>query len=233
MSREEFIDNLRLASRLLAEPRAQRDHGARTDANVALMLNAADLWLTHKTVAGFSPADFADLPRPERQDLATAVESFLAIAKRVSADKPATKSDSRQARGYLKRAIKIVRDQVMHDWLEAQREMLATATAAAEARGWYVDMDEKEVQESLLGSYQAPRLRIRTPDREFVLDPVVCFGSGRQGIVDLVVLPTYETERLIALKDRKWWIVSRHGAARAQPFTPETFATTIAKLSRP
>ena len=111
--------------------------------------------------------------------------------------------------------------------------MPATATATAEARGWYVDRDEKQVQESLLGSCQAPRLRIRTPDREFVHDPVACFGSGRQGIVDLVVSPTYETERLIALKDGKWRIVSRHGAARAQPFTPETFASTVAKLSCP
>ena len=59
--------------------------------------------------------------------------------------------------------IKIVRDQVMHDWLEAQREMLATA--AAKARGWYV--------------------------------------------------------------------VPRHGAARAQPFTRAMFVSTIAKLSRP
>ena len=47
--------------------------------------------------------------------------------------------------------------------------------------------DEKQVRESLLGSCQAPRLRIRTPDREFVHDLVACFGSGRQGIV--VILP--------------------------------------------
>ena len=109
--------------------------------------------------------------------------------------------------------------------------MMKEARAAAEAKGWYVQMDEKEVLESLLGSYKAPRLRIRTQDREVVLDPVARFGSGCQGVVDLVVLPAYETAYLVAFKNGQWQIVSLRGTAHRRPFSQAALVNTITKLS--
>jgi hypothetical protein len=118
------------------------------------------------------------------------------------------------------------------EWIEAQQEMVAEATAAAESQGWYVEKDEKLVRESLLGAYDAPRLRIRTRDSEVVLDPIARFGSGRQGVVDLVVLPTYETAYLVAFKDGNWRIVSPRGTLRSRPFSRTALVNTIAKLPR-
>ncbi len=92
-------------------------------------------------------------------------------------------------------------------------------------------MDQKEVLESLLGRYKAPRLRIRTQDGEVVLDPVALFGSGRKGVVDLVVMPTYETAYLLAFKNGQWQIVSPRGTAHSRPLTRATLVNTITKLS--
>lgn len=229
MAREQFIDSLRHASRMLTAPDPSRQREVPTDASPVSRIISANLWLTPRSVEGFDPADW---PPREREELTREVAAFRVIAEGVSPDKPPTRAQSKQARKHLERVIDIVGSQVLHDWLGAQKEMMEEARAAAEARGWYVQMDEKEVLESLLGSYKAPRLRIRADDKEVVLDPVARFGSGHQGVVDLVVLPTYETAYLVAFKDGRWQIVSPHGTAHRRPFTQATLVNTITTLCR-
>jgi hypothetical protein len=109
--------------------------------------------------------------------------------------------------------------------------MMDEATKAARAKGWYVEKEEKDVLESLLGAYKAPRLRIRTENKEVVLDPIACFGSGRQGVVDLAIMPRFETKCLIVFKDGRWHIVSLREPIQRKPFTQTTLVSTINKIS--
>jgi hypothetical protein len=215
---------------MLPRPKVSSEQGPHADADYSSMIQSADLWLTERSVEGFDRADFANWPEGERESLAKEVEAFLAIAGQMKTDKPATRTQSDRARSHLERAIRIVRQPILHDWLEAQVRMFEEATSAAQSNGWYVEQDEKEVSESLLGTYKAPRLRIRTRDKEVVLDPIARFGSGRQGVVDLVVMPTYETAYYITLKCNQWQIVSPKGTLNSRPFTQETFVNTIAGL---
>jgi hypothetical protein len=231
MPLETFIDNLRLASRMLPRPKVRSDQGPQADTDYSSMIHAADLWLTKKSVEGYDPADLADWPEEEREGLAKEVHEFLAIVGQVQPNKPASRTQSARARRHLEGAIKIVRRHLLDDWLEAQKEMFEEVTSAARSNGWYVEQDEKEVLESLLGTYKAPRLRIRAPDKEVVLDPIALFGSGRQGVVDLVVMPTYETAYLITFKNGQWQIVSPKGTLNSRPFTRKTFVNTITGLS--
>jgi hypothetical protein len=106
MAREEFFDNLRLADQMLATPQVSSELGRAIDADYRRRLHSADLWLTAKTVAGFDLTDFRDWPREARDRLATEVAAFLEIARKVPADKPATKAQSVNARKHLKAAIK-------------------------------------------------------------------------------------------------------------------------------
>jgi hypothetical protein len=231
MAREEFIDSLRRASQALLPPRVTSGQGAQRDAYLSSKLDSADLWLTPKSVEGFDPADFRDWPQDDRDELAKEVAGFLAIAKQVPANKPATKIQSQRARKHLEAAIRVVRRRLLHEWLEAQKQMISEATAAARAKGWYVEEDEKEVRENLLGIYKAPRLRIRTPDKEVVLDPIAFFGSGRRGVVDLVVMPTYETKYLVMFQNGDWQIVSPRRTLHRRPFNQTTLVNTITHLS--
>jgi len=230
MGHEQFIDNLRIASRSLGPQVVGHAPGPGNGAEIASALHSADLWLTQKSVEGFDPADFEELPQQQLQKLKKDVASFLAIAKSVSAKKPATIAQGIQARKHLEQVIQIVGGQVLEKWLEVQKTMLNEATAAAKANNWHVEEDDKEVLESLLGRYRAPRLLIKTPDRGVVLDPIARFGTGRRGIVDLVVLPTYETAFLVTFKDDKWQIVSPHGAMHRKPFNKKTLVNTITHL---
>jgi hypothetical protein len=230
MAREEFVDSLRLASRLLSPHTVSGERGPTGDPRIGLQLDVADLWLTPKAVEGFDPTDFADWPKADREELAKEIAAFKAIAVQVVPNKPATKPQSKQARKHLDRAIAIVRRHLLPEWLEAQERMIDEASTAAKTQGWYVEKDMKEVLESLLGKYQAPRLRIRTQDKEVVLDPIARFGSGRQGVVDLVVLPTYETVCLVVFKDNRWQIMAPLGTQHRRPFTPATLVNTITRL---
>jgi len=231
MGRENFFDSLRIADRSLARPRVSTGHGLARDTYLSSGLDTAEMWLTARSVEGFDPADFADWPEKHRLELANEVAAFRTIAQRVPSNKPATKTQSNQARKHLERVIRIVRDQLLPTWLGAQERMMDEATKAARAKGWYVEKEEKDVLESLLGAYKAPRLRIRTENKEVVLDPIACFGSGRQGVVDLAIMPRFETKCLIVFKDGHWNIVSLREPIQRKPFTQTTLVSTINKIS--
>jgi hypothetical protein len=232
MARDEFFDRLRTASRALAASRATNGQEVKIDPDLASTWHSANLWLTPSSVEGFNPAEFKDLPARERDELVGEVAAFLAIATQARQANPATKAQINQGRKHLERIVHIVGRHVLKEWLEAQQRMLDVATAAATAKGWYVEKDEKQLLESLLGDYKAPRLRIRTPNNEVVLDPIARFGGGRQGIVDLVVMPTYETVYLVAFKDGNWQIIAPHGTLHKRPFSQTTLVNTISHLPK-
>ena len=230
MAREQFFDSLRFASQMLPDSEPRDEYGPRSTDVLFAKIEAANLWLTPKSVKGFDPADFADQPKTEKEKLQKEVKAFLAIAEKVSANKPASKIQSKAARKHIERAIQIVGSRLVHEWVEAQDKMLEVAKAAAASKGWYAQKDEKEVRESLLGTYKAPRLRIKSLDREVVFDPIARFCAGQRGVVDLVHLTTYETVYLVTFKDGQWQIVSMGGSAHSRPFTPATLLNTISKL---
>jgi len=232
MARDEFFDNLRHADQMLTAPHVNSGLGRAIDTDYSKRLHSADLWLTAKAVEGFDPADFRAWPREERERLVKEVAAFLEIASRVAPDKPATKSQSENARRHLKAAIEVVGRRLQQQWLSELKQMEHVAATAAKEKSWYVDSDEKEISESLLGTYKAPRIRIRTPDHEVVLVPGVRFGSGRQGLVDLMVLPSYERAYVVAFKSGEWQIVSLRGTQSKRPFNPQTLVNTITRLPR-
>jgi hypothetical protein len=194
-------------------------------------LRSADLWLTWKSVEGFDPVDFTDWPAEDRTSLAHAIERFFSIAKSVPANEPASASQRKEARQHLEHAVEIVGRHVRDEWLAAQDQMMNEAAEAAESQGWHVEKDQKKVHETLLGDYKAPRLFITTRKKqEVVLDPIARFGSGRQGIVDLAVMPRFETIYLVTFKNGAWSIVSRSKSQHRRPFSQATLVNTITGL---
>jgi hypothetical protein len=215
---------------MLPPPTVGSGRGWKYDAYIGSSLHSADLWLTPKAVEGFDSEDFSDWPTKDQERLAKEVAAFVDLAREVQPNEPAPRAKSARARKHLEGAIEVVGHRLLKEWLEAQAQMVEEATAAAREKSWYVEKDDKEVRETLLGTYMAPRLRIRTPLKEVVLDPIARFGSGRQGVVDLVVLPTYETAYYVTLKEGRWQIVSPKGSLNRRPFNRQTLVNTINKL---
>jgi len=230
MAREHFIDNLRRASRLLLPPAVSNNQGSDANTRLSGSLSNADLWLTTKVVADYDPKDFANWPQETQERLAQYVAAFLSIANIVPADKPATHLQSVKAQKSLNAVIQLVGRQLLDEWLKAQHSMLDDAANAAKTKGWFVQQDEKEVIETMLGTYKAPRLRIRTMDKEVVLDPIGLFCSGKQGVVDLVLLPAFETKYLVTFKEGQWRIVTPNATSYTRPFSATTFVNTVSQL---
>ena len=231
MARDDFINNLRMASSELGPMTVESDQGPELNAYYSRMLRSADLWLTYKSVEGFGLADFPELQQKQRQQLVDEVNAFLAIAKEVPADKPASKEQSDDARTHLLRIIEIVGGVLRTEWLSAQQHVIKEASDAAEAHGWYVKLDQKTLIENLLGKYKAPRLLITTENnRQILLDPIARFGSGRQGIVNLVVMPSFDTRYMLTFKDNGWSIISRSGSHHRRPFNQMTLVNSISAV---
>jgi hypothetical protein len=225
MAREDFFDSLRMADGMFAPMKM-----IWPDSKVTYF--QGDLWLTPSSVEGFDSADFADWPEEERKRLEAEVDAFLEIARKVPPNQPAPKARAKQARKHLEAAMKIVRNRILTEWLEAQEEMIQEAAEAARAKGWYVEKDQMQLEESLLREYHAPSLLMRTWDREMRLLPVARFCAGRQGVVDLMVSPPYERAYMVTFKDGRWHIVSLQGKQNARPFNRKTFTNTISRLTQ-
>ncbi len=89
-SKRDFLANFRIARNLFVHPHVLADSATIDTAAVERALARAAIWLTPKSVAGFNAADFPELGSTREQELLSAVQSFLAVAREVPADKPAT-----------------------------------------------------------------------------------------------------------------------------------------------
>lgn len=229
MAREEFLKNLRLAARHL-ESFDESERVNRREAVYVLTLPTADLWLTTKAVDGFDAEEFTDLAPAEREELRANVASFREITEAIPPDEPAPKAKSRRARKHLERIIEIVRKPVLEEWLAAQERMIGEAVEAAKSRHWHVERGEKQVVEGFLGRYTAPRLHIfASPDGGVVLNPVARFAANGKGVVDVAVMPTYDTAAMLML-DGGQWRIARHGLDRGRPFSGERLVAQITRL---
>ncbi len=98
MSRQEFLDNYKVARRLFAHPRVQTDSAVTDPKQVEEMIARSAIWLTPKSVQDFDVNDFAALGPERQRELQAAVEDFLAIANQVPPTKPPTQEQLDAAR---------------------------------------------------------------------------------------------------------------------------------------
>src|SRR5262245_44996308 len=90
MSKQEFLNNFRIARNLFFHPRVETDGPALDPKTLAQKLTKAAIWLTPHSVAGFDAADFSELGPDRQSALQAAVREFLGVANRVPANQVAT-----------------------------------------------------------------------------------------------------------------------------------------------
>ena len=96
MAREDFLLNLRTAARFLS-PEVHVNGIRLGPEHVGNVLKRALVWLTPKSVEGFDPEDFSELPERERDELSNAVAAFRDVASKVPGNMPATREQFKQA----------------------------------------------------------------------------------------------------------------------------------------
>jgi len=89
-TRQDFLENVRIARNLFGHPQVQADSPNIDTKAFAQGLARAAIWLTPRSVAGFNAADFAELGAERQAQLTDAVQAFLSVATEVPPDKSAT-----------------------------------------------------------------------------------------------------------------------------------------------
>jgi hypothetical protein len=229
MSREEFFDSVR-NSAALATPAAATDHPGHNPIDLTRALRRAAIWLTPKSVEGFDPHDFEDLDPKRRQRLEAAVRGFRDVAGRVPANAPATDEQAKAGWSRFEEIAAIVRQLVRDEWVRDVSRLVGEAEAWSGERGWVAKRMGKTLKDKFLGAYEAPQLLIHTTQHQLLLDPVARYVPGASGLLDLAVLPSYESV-MITRADGKWSIHPVGDGGRRREWSERAFVDAVTKLS--
>ncbi|MBI2823811.1 MAG: hypothetical protein HYX69_03860 [Planctomycetia bacterium] len=200
MGRQEFIQDVRGALSLV-HPSVETDSSRIAAGHLQSLLHEAALWFTSKTVAAYDSNEFEDLPDANRRALKEAVTNFRSCVSAVSTDAPLSKEQYLEGLRHLRAIVTALRPAVLSEWQRAVEDLLASAESWAEKHHWRCQRATKFIEEALLGQYQLPQLLIQANGTGLLLDPVARFVPGGEGIVDLHVMPSYDTVMIPRTKD--------------------------------
>jgi len=231
MAKDDFISGVRTAVGLL-DPEVQTDRRSLDSEEVRRQFRNAVIWLTPKSVEGFVPQDFAELPEPRRNELKAEVEAFRSRAEQVPADAPATDEQIEAALPHFLRIVSLVREALLPPWVADLDLLLSQVESWCEEQGWPHKRQDKVLRERLLGPYEVEQLRFHTGQAGLMLDPIARFVPGGLGLVDLYVLPTLDS--VIILRTDDGWVlqVERPGSVQVLPWTKEQFGAAVNELMK-
>ncbi len=227
MAREEFLQNVRLAVRHIT-PAAEND-GGDPKADWTARLQLASAWLSPKSVEGFRPDDFRDLPPEQQSELQEAVSQFLAVALRAPGSGPASDEQITAALQPFRRIVMIVQRVVREEWIKAVDTFLQEMEAWSGRRGWSVLREPKKLAEKFLGPYEVPQLLIHTTAGRVLATPVARYISSGSGLVDLCVLPSFDSVA-VTRKNGHWYLHPSRTPDANTPWNETTFADTVTEL---
>ncbi len=229
MAREEFIHRVWSAADQLAFPRGETGSPHPDRYTPTKGVARPQLWLTPKTLNGFNSEDFTDLPEEKQKELREAVGRFQEFAAEVSPEARVTRDQARRGRELLEQVLALVREVLLPAWGAALDELVDQVTTWSRHQDWAVKRDTKRVRETLLGAYEMPRLLIHSPDGRLLLDPITPFAGAADGLVELCVMPSYDSAKLIHLKDH-WYLHPLSAEGRRQPLSEKTFRKAVQYL---
>jgi hypothetical protein len=138
MAKQEFLDHFRVARNLFIHAPVEADNPHVDPAAAAQRLVRAAVWLTPKSVKGFSADDFPELGPDRQRELQAAAQAFLDVAQEVPPDRAATAEQYRDAAIAFGKMLEI-----LQPYLPApdEGEKLARALRSVELPPWVVNWD--------------------------------------------------------------------------------------------
>jgi hypothetical protein len=231
MAKRDFISSVRTAIGFL-DPEVQTDSQHLGSEEIRQQMRQAVIWLTPKSVEGFVPQDFAELPESQRNEFNAEVEAFRNIAERVPSHAPATEGQIEAALPHFLRIVSLVREAVLPAWIAELGALVSQVESWCEEQDWSHKRQSKLIRERLLGPYEVEQLRFHTGQAGFMLDPVARFVPGGVGMVDLYILPTLDS--VMILRTDEGWVlhVEQTGNVQVLPWGREQFGTALRELAR-
>jgi hypothetical protein len=93
---------------------------------------------------------------------------------------------------------------------------------------WSTREIDKEMQDSVLGSYSAPALLMQRAFTRVLLEPITRFAPGTDGVVDLYLMPAYDDIASLYRVGGEWRLkyAFRGGNGAARSRSGESMALT-------
>jgi hypothetical protein len=120
-------------------------------------------------------------------------------------------------------------EQVRDEWVAAVEKLIQDAEAWSKKQDWATRRDPKTLKEKGQGEYIVPRLLIHTIDGRLLLDPIARDVMGATGLVELCVMPSYDSIKIVRFEDG-WKMLPEKGDGEFTPLTEETFLATVLRL---
>jgi hypothetical protein len=197
MARERFFQDLRRAWGLHhISPRVETIGSSPQVAVLSRSLQNLELWLSPKTVAEYRSEDFTDLDDSLRTELDRAVAEFLSVAQSVAPEAAVEDDPYHSARERFERLARMVQSIILSDWKSSVASVIQGASTWCKAIGWPDRLYEKELTEGFLGTYQVPQLLFQADGTLIELSPVARFVPGASGLIELRVVPSYDTLKM-------------------------------------
>jgi hypothetical protein len=94
----------------------------------------------------------------------------------------------------------IVRD----EWIARLNALVETVQTWSQELGWSTRRIERRMEDSQLGTYQAPALLLQEGTTRVLLEPVARFAPGAEGVVDLYTMPAYDDIATLYFHEAGW-----------------------------
>jgi len=100
----------------------------------------------------------------------------------------------------------------------------------AEQRRWFVDEQEKTVEEDHIGRYTVPTLFIQAPGGKIHVEPIGCDIIGAEGRVDIESFPSLN-RLLLILVNGEWKIKTDSRIDWPEPWSEQSFVNLVNALT--
>ena len=132
-------------------------------------------------------------------------------------------------------------EKIRDEWLRRLDDLVSSAKQWAQDLGWSARRIEKRLDDSQIGTYQAPALLMQEATTRLLLEPIARFAPGVDGVVDLYQMPAYDDIATLSFSDGAWHIhywadraAVRGDALEAQPIplSKETFRAVLDEIKK-
>ncbi len=143
MSKQGFLDNCRIARSLFVHPGVRTDGPTVDSQELESMVARAAIWLTPKSVKGFNADDFPELGSDQREELRSAINEFLRVAREVPPTEPASQQQLNTARAAFTKVLRILEPYLPEEGTKVEKALENVAFPPAVAN-WDYELGSDE-----------------------------------------------------------------------------------------
>jgi hypothetical protein len=116
-------------------------------------------------------------------------------------------------------------------WVADVERLVSDTESWAHHQGWGTLRELKAITEDRIGTYTVPRLLIHDLFGRLLVDPYARFVAGGDGLVDLCVIPSWDSEMIIK-EGEGWFLLQDDAEGPRQPWTESIFVEAVHRLAR-